>query len=224
MKSFHGVALAALLISVVGSLLVGCGSRPPAQWISLPLPPEGVSKPDQLAQAAGLPSDLPPMLVVRRVNLPQYLQSSNVRYREQASVLAEWPDVRWADRLEVGVTEHLMMRLRRNLPGWTVCDRHCPVDDGGAVLLQLDLAPLDYIRSERILRAEARWSLTQRARAKPTGEGDAPLASNRSAHGTRAFGLTVLADNAQGQAAAMGVLLDQLAVDLAREAVAWNGP
>ena len=205
-------------------LLAACGSSPPTQWLSLPMP-----MPMQPPVAPGVdaarlhqPYEVPPVLAVRRINIPEYLQSPSVRYRQSESVLGEWPDVRWADRLEVGLTDHLVMRLRRLLPGWTVCERQCP-PEGSAMALQLDLAPLDYIRQARTLRAEARWTLVQRDRsAIPTPTGQLP--PTRTLRGMRAFDLAVDADGASGQAHAVGKMLDLLAEDLAREALGWSGP
>jgi uncharacterized lipoprotein YmbA len=213
----------ALALSAVVMLLSGCGTSAPTKWLSLPLPasaPASASGP--VAGAAALPSDTQPVLVMRRINVPEYMQSASVRYREQASVLMEWPDVRWADRLEVGMTEHLLMRLRTHLPGWTVCERQCPVDSA-AITLQVDVAPLDYVRSERALKAEARWTLTQRMRGD-AAEKATTLGTNRSTQGLRSFNLAAVSDDASGQALAIGELLDLLARDLAREAVGWNGP
>lgn len=220
-------------------MLAACGSKPPRQWIALPLPaaePPASTSPTASMPGQGLAYDVTPVLVVRRLNVPEYMQTSSVRYRQSDSVLAEWPDVRWADRLEVGMTEHLVMRLRSRLPGWVVCDRQCPMA-ASAITLTVDLSPMDYVRSARELRTEARWTFVQRAHtpaveARPgmlpgqraSAPPQEPLAANRSAHGLRTFRIQAGSDDAQGQAAATGGLLDALAGDLAREASAWSGP
>ena len=138
------------------------------------------------------------------------------------------------------MTEHLVMRLRGRLPGWIVCDRQCPMA-ASAITLTVDLSPMDYVRAARELRTEARWTFAQRARApavdtradarpaaspnaRPQALPEEPPASNRTAHGLRTFRIPSTSDDAKGQAMATGGLLDALAGDLAREALAWSGP
>ncbi|MFT3859031.1 MAG: ABC-type transport auxiliary lipoprotein family protein [Aquabacterium sp.] len=192
----------------MATLLAACGSKPPMRWVALPLPATP-------AHAASESSAASPVLIVRRLHVPEYLQSASVRYRERDSVMAEWPDVRWADRIEVGLTEHLQMRLRQRLPGWTVCDRQCPAD-AAALTLNIDIAPLDYIRPARTLQAQARWQLSWRDRASATPPDERPMPmplpmTHRSQQAMQTYALPVTRDDAEGQAEAMGRLLDELA-------------
>jgi len=182
-------------------LLSACASAPPPRWLSLPLPP------DLAAPAvAPLHANLP-VLVVRRIGLPEYLQTNKVRYRLSGSVLGEWPGLLWAERLETGMTDHMIMRLRTALPGWTVCDRLCPPGMPKATL-GLDLVPLDYLRDVGQLHANAHWDIALRN----TGGGTA----NSTLSGAQAYALPVQADGGEGQAAAIGQLLDLLSEDIAK--------
>jgi uncharacterized lipoprotein YmbA len=213
----------ALMLSVAG-----CGSKPPTHWLALPLPRDVAPAASADSVAAQAPADSLEsrrVLVVRRVNVPEYLQTNSVRFRQSDSLLAEWPDVLWADRLEVGLTEHLVMRLRKQLPQWTVCERQCPPLASG-ITLHLEFAPFDYVRPARELRAEARWQLSQRDKGAGQSDKAAPasMQTHRISEGMKGFALRVDSDSAAGQVAAMGALLDELATDLAKAAQGWQGP
>jgi len=188
MNTRQFLACAALLV------LAGCGTAPPARLLSLPLP-------QPVVLDAAVRSLAPGVLVVRRVSIPEYLQANAVRFRAGNSLLSEWPGTAWADRLEVGLTDHLLMRLRLHLPGWTVCDRACP-PHAKAKVLTVDLAPLDHVRATHELKAGMHWQLGQRG-----AEG--------RAH-TKAVVMPVATDSPEGQAEALGQVLDLLAQDVAQ--------
>jgi len=187
MKPCRSARLSVLaLLTVLG----GCATAPATHWLSLPLPLGGTTQ--VVGQAA-----VTQVLVVRRVGIPEYLQTDKVRYRYADSLLGEWPHTAWAERLEAGLTHHLVMRLRLALPGWIVCERSCPAQ-ASSIVLNLDFAPLDYVRTAGQLQANAHWLLIGRGRQGST-EVKAP----------------VLPDNAQGQAAALGQVLNHVAGDIA---------
>lgn len=176
------------------ALLTACASpAPPRVLLTLPS-----------AVAIGAPAAAPvpdsaPLLVVRRVNLPEYLVSRRVRYRADPSTLAEWPGTYWAERIEIGVSREFVSALEQQLPGWALCTAHC-ADGHAALVLQLDLVPMDYVRSARELRARARITLSS--------PGPSPRVLQ-----TRELPYTVaaVADSAQGQAQAMTELIRQVA-------------
>jgi uncharacterized lipoprotein YmbA len=217
----------ALVHALLTATLVGlsaCTSTPPPRLLSLPLPQAG-SRPTMLA---ALPSAQDAadkgVLTVRRINLPEYLQSDKVRYRAADSVLGEWPGVVWAERLDASMTEQLVLRLRQALPGWTVCERACPAAQV-SMSLMVDLLPLDYIRADSDMQATARWQLVPRQLRTRAGDaaGSAHAASAPDASGTamrsgeRALKLPVLPDSAEGQAAALARVLDAVAQDVAAD-------
>jgi uncharacterized lipoprotein YmbA len=190
-----------LALTLTSALLLGgcAGNGPPPVLLTLPAGPAvSTAAPPTPAVARGT-------LVVRRVAIPEYLQTRRVRYRADASTLQEWPQVSWAERLEVGVTRELAAALRRALPDWTICEGSCP--DGQAQLsLQLDLRPLDLVRAEAALHASARWSLSQTSAAALSvpEQFDARI--------------PVKADSPQGHAEAISAFLQALATKVAKRA------
>jgi uncharacterized lipoprotein YmbA len=179
--------------------LAGCASPSPArQWLSLPLP-----KPLPLASHvhAATPPAATRVLVVRRVGIPEYLQTDKVRYRQADTLLAPWPHTVWAEPLALGLTDHLVMRLRLALPGWTVCERSCPAL-ATSTTLNVDFAPLDHVRAEGVLRAQAHWLLSDKG-------------ANANTPGTTTDTVAVHPDSPEGQAMALAQVLDHLAGDIA---------
>ena len=90
--------------------LVGCASAPQERrWLSLPLdaPPSAAAPTSAPVSsvAAASAARATPQIRLQRVQIPEYLQSNRVRFRDSAATLAEWPGVRWAERLEIGLTE-----------------------------------------------------------------------------------------------------------------------
>ena len=139
----------ALLAGVLGA----CASSSPAP-VLLTLPPAvaAVAVPPAAAASA-------PLLAVRRVNIPEYLVARRVRYRADASTLAEWPNTYWAERVEIGISREFVSALRQQLPGWALCDTNCG-DQPPALSLQVDLVPMDYLRASQKLQARARITLS----------------------------------------------------------------
>ncbi|MCM5679216.1 PqiC family protein [Schlegelella sp. S2-27] len=146
-------ALQTVAAGLLAVTLAGCANKtPPAVLLTLP-----AAAPASPAPAAGTSAKV---LVVRRTEIPEYLQTRHVRYRAQSSTLEAWPGVLWAERLEVGVTRELAAALRDALPGWTICEASC-AEAQPEISLSLHLRPLDFSRSRRELEAEARWSVSQ---------------------------------------------------------------
>jgi uncharacterized lipoprotein YmbA len=197
MKAAHRMTRPWLLALVSTHGLLGCSSTPATRWLSLPLPAAGAA----VVQAAG-PTSAAQVLIVRRVGIPEYLQTDRVRFRQAGSMLGEWPHTAWAERLELGLTDQLVMRLRLALPSWTVCERACPSQAAQAaqapIVLNVDFAPLDYVRATGRLQAGAHWLLGSQGR-----------------QGHTVVAVAVQPDSAEGQAAALAQVLDQLASDLA---------
>jgi uncharacterized lipoprotein YmbA len=102
------------------------------------------------------------VLAVRRVHIPEYLVARRVRYRADASTLAEWPNTYWAERIEIGVSREFVSALRQQLPGWSLCDTNCG-DQIPTLALEVELVPLDYLRASQKLQARARITLSSGA-------------------------------------------------------------
>lgn len=195
-----GPIVAGLVAVGLLALLTACASRQPIAFVTLPS--SAVPAAAAAASAAALvpaPAvDAAHVLVVRRVGLPEYLDVNAVRYRADDSTLAEWPNTAWAERPAVALTRELAARLRVALPGWTVCDGTCPGGRSGWVV-QVEWAPLDYLRARHALQAELRFTLT------PPGAGVAPRAA------TQRVSLPVSPDTATGQVQALAAVVDDAA-------------
>jgi uncharacterized lipoprotein YmbA len=177
---------------LTAAALAACASSTPAP-VLLTLPPAPAPA---IGPTASAPS---PVLAVRRLNLPEYLVARRVRFRADASTLAEWPNTYWAERIEIGMSREFVTALRRQLPGWTLCDGQCG-DQTPAFSLQIDFAPLDFVRATQKLQARARMTVS---------DGGAPPRVLRTAEAD--FDIAAGADTAQAQAQAMAELVRQAA-------------
>ncbi len=99
------------------------------------------------------------LIVVRRVQIPEYLQSVHVRFRDSAQSLSEWPAARWAERPEVSLTRHLTQTLNTVLPAGSACDTNC-VGAPSALSLNVSYQALDAVREAHRLDAQISWWLT----------------------------------------------------------------
>jgi uncharacterized lipoprotein YmbA len=103
--------------ATVGALLIlcGCGSYPLAKIYVLgdPGPPTaGVEGPGGL-----------PVIELRKVEVPDELDSTDIVRRVGANQLVPSPTGRWGERLSVGITQDLLADLSRRLPGVTIQSR-----------------------------------------------------------------------------------------------------
>ncbi len=179
---------------LAAGLLAACASPSPAP-VLLTLPPAAAP----LASAAPGNAAASPLLAVRRVNIPEYLVSRRVRYRADASTLAEWPNTFWAERIEIGVSREFVSALRQQLPGWALCDTNCG-DAVPALSLQVDLLPMDFVRSAGRLQARARIVLST---------GSVPPRELKTQE--LSYDLPAGGDTAQAHAQAISQLLRQVA-------------
>jgi uncharacterized lipoprotein YmbA len=180
---------------LIAGLLAACASPSPAP-VLLTLPPAAAP----LASAAPASA---PLLAVRRVNIPEYLVARRVRYRADASTLAEWPNTFWAERIEIGVSREFVSALRQQLPGWSLCDATCG-DAVPALSLQVDLVPMDYVRSAGRLKARARIVLSS---------GNVPARELKTLE--TSYDLPTGGDTAQAHAQAISALIGQVAQAIA---------
>jgi uncharacterized lipoprotein YmbA len=188
----------ALLIGVVAALLAGCAATVPAPTL-LTLPPAALAQPMMTAATSPAAAASMPLLAVRRVGIPEYIVARRVRFRADASTLAEWPNTFWGERIEIGVSREFVTALRQQLPGWAMCDTNCS-DQTATLDLQVELSPLDYVRSSQKLEARARITVM--------GGGALPKVLQSQELG---YEIAANADTAQGQAQAMASLIAQVA-------------
>lgn len=191
--------LAPLASIGLAALLAACASPSPAP-VLLTLPPVLMPAPTNAVPAAPAAA---PLLAVRRVAIPEYLVARRVRYRADAATLAEWPNTYWAERIEIGVSREFVSALRQQLPGWSMCDANCG-DQVPALTLQVNLVPMDYLRSAQTLQARARITLS----------GTGPSAKVLD---TRELSIDIPAnaDTAQGHAQAIATLIAKVASETA---------
>lgn len=181
---------------IAGWALAGCAFGPAPVLVTVP-PINAHAAYPATADAA------PGVLLVRRLEVPEYLLVQRVRYRSDDSTLAEWPNTHWAERIEVGVAREFNNALRRHLPGWQVCETHCG-DRSPAVSLQVTLTRMDYARSERRLYAGVRlsvWSTGRPARLLRTEEHAYVLEGDADTPQSHARTLSAFLDRAAGDAA-----------------------
>lgn len=183
----------------LAALLAACASPSPPP-VLLTLPP--VRMPAAGNAAPGAPAAAP-LLAVRRVNIPEYLVARRVRYRADVATLAEWPNTYWAERIEIGVSREFVSALRQQLPGWSMCDTNCG-DQVPALVLQVDLLPMDYLRSTQTLEAQARITL-----------GGAGVPAKVLDTKTLKVDIAATADTAQGHAQAIATLIGNVAAETA---------
>lgn len=178
-------------------LLAACASPPPP--VLLTLPPT-VSAP--AAANAAAPATVR-VLAMSRPEIPEYMAARRVRYRAETSTLGEWPDVFWAERIEIGVGREFTAALRERLPGWRLCEANCS-EQSPAASLQVVLTRMDYVRSERRLKASGRialWSSERVPRLLYSVEFNHEIAGD--------------ADTPQSQARTLTELLQRVAADAA---------
>lgn len=193
-------------------LLAGCASQQPRPTL-LTVP--STARPAAGASASAItpvPRQAGTVLAVRRLGLPEYIQSRRVRYRADASTLAEWPNTFWAERIEVGLGREFQAALRQALPGWQLCDDDC-AERGATYAVQVDLAPMDFVRNRLMLQAHARIvvsSLTTASGKPAAAATPRPLLTLE-----RNFELAASADTPQAHAQTLSDLLDALAFAVA---------
>ncbi|RZT91429.1 PqiC family protein [Rivibacter subsaxonicus] len=179
------------------ALLLGACATPDPPPVLLTLPPTVplVAAPATTPARSAAEA---PLLAVRRVAIPEYLLVRRVRYRADASTLADWPHTFWAERIEVAVSREFVSALRPALPQWAVCEGNCPERPPQATL-QVEIVPMDYWRPQRVLRARARMTISTPGTTAPARSFETSLE------------LPAVTDSPQAQAEAISELLQRLA-------------
>lgn len=212
-----------VLVAASAAAVSGCISTSSVSTTLLALPPVASRPP---ADAASSATPRPPLrvLVLRRVDIPEYLQARAVRYRLDETRLETWPQTAWAERLEVSMTRAIVDNLRQRLRGWAVCEGSC-ANLKPDLAVTVDFGALDYYVQGPRLDARARWVLRttdEPVRLTP-GRWQAPAdLTVRSGVGgqAEAFGAA-----AQGVAAAIAGQLDQAVLPpAANQPIAGTAP
>lgn len=206
----RGAKLGAWAIAVgLAATLAGCASAPPERsWLSLPVESGTVSASTAASAPATGTTPAPrgtPQLRLLRVQIPEYLQSNRVRYRDSAATLAEWRGVRWAERVEIGLTRHLGAQLNGLMGAGAVCEDACHVTPSTGHL-QVSFVALDFDRPQARVHAQVNWALTP-----------APGSASAPRQGQVRCTEAVQEDSPAGQAAAMARVNAAVARELAQQ-------
>jgi uncharacterized lipoprotein YmbA len=194
MNAMKRWAMSAVCAAAMG--LAGCASTPAPVLLTLPPAATGIAP--RAATAAA-----PRVLVVRRLDIPEYLQVRRVRYRADDSTLAEWPDTYWAERIEIGMSREFNAALQQRLPDWRLCEANC-AEQAPSLSLQVDITRLDYVRSERRLQARLRLALSNTERPPRLVRAE-----------ERSYAIEGDGDTPQSQARALSELMRRVADDAA---------
>lgn len=174
-----------------------CGCAAPTPQVTL------LTLPPRLDTPAPAPLDPARVLQLGRLDIPEYLSARSARYRADDSSLTAWPSTVWAERLEISLTRDLAAALRLQLPGWQVCEAHCPAPPSHR--LSVNLPVLEHVRSRAELQAQATWSWQRADRSAPATAGQ------------RSTLVRGLADTPQAGAGAMARWMDTLAGAIAAQ-------
>jgi len=196
------------------ALVAGCASRAPDPLL-VALPPIEAARLAAPGASATAPSaasstEQAPVLLVRRVSVPEYMASRRIRYWTDASTLAEWPDAYWAERLEIGITREYAAALRAALPGWTVCEGTCP-DRAPTLTVTARFLRLDMLRQQRMLHTTVQIEI-----AAPGG---ASGTTSRGLDSIQRLATPSDADTVQGHAKAISHVLSTLGTRTANHAL-----
>ena len=191
----------ATIATLTAALAAGCASDPVPAPILLTVPSAnpGAAAPNGADAAASAAGTNQPLLAVRRIAIPEYLVARRVRYRADPSTLAEWPNTFWAERIEIGVSREFVSALRSQLPGWSLCENNCG-DRTPTLALQVEMVPMDYLRSAQKLQARARVVVS-------SGGGNPRVLQTQE----WSYELPASADTAQAHAQAVAELIRQVA-------------
>jgi len=140
-------------VLAIGLVLAGCSSAgpPPATYVLGSSPP---------AIASTEPLTGRPVIELKRVLVPDYLDVSDIMVRQSANLVAPSPAGRWGERLSVGITRALALDLSRRLPGFVVATTSPGDSSKFQVLVDVeDFGP----RADGTVVLLARWRLVDAA-------------------------------------------------------------
>ncbi|SEH25923.1 PqiC family protein [Magnetospirillum fulvum] len=142
------------IAAVMGSLaLAGCGLHPPPRTFVIGDPPP--SNPARHSQTGFATIEL------KKVTVPDYLDSTDILRRIGPHELTPSPSGRWGERLSLGLTDALTAAVSRQLPNRMVTNH--PI---AAPLwrIAVDVERIDI--HDTICVLSARWSITGQENAK----------------------------------------------------------
>lgn len=161
-------------LGAAGLALTACSSGPPPVTYVLGTPARDGERVQPLTGR--------PVVEVKPVLVPDYLDTSDIQLRRDGNVVAPSTTGRWAERLSAGVTRAMATELARRLPGLVVATTVPAERPARQVLAEIQsFEP----RSEGVVVLVGRWRVLDGA-ARDTLAGESvslttPLASQRDA-------------------------------------------
>lgn len=208
--------------AMAAAMLAGCGSTPPAPtvWLAAPAVTATAAQTTAPLSADANARHDAPTVVVQRLRVPEYLQTTALRYRDGEHSFAEWPQARWAERVEVNLTRHLAQSLQAQRPAWRWCEAPCSQPGSGSV--QVAYQSLEIQRAAREVVAVVHWQISppglEAASGHPrSGSGQGPVQGPWQGLWQQRQPIT--GDTPQAQVAALAAINAALAQALAE---AWD--
>lgn len=100
-----------------------------------------------------------PMLVVRTVAMPEYLDRRSIIYRSSDSELKRFPEQVWAERLGESVTRWMALQLAADLPGYEVEAFGAASEKSPALALNMELQSFEPDAASGVLHLRGSWHL-----------------------------------------------------------------
>ena len=151
------------------TLLAGCSAGPPPRMILLS---NDVALPPATQQMQR------PVLVVRTVSMPEYLDRRAIIYRSSDAELKRFPDVVWAERPGESVTRWVALQLAAELPGYEVQAFTTDSEKSPALALNIELQSFEpdaMPETATVLRLRGDWHLSGIAMMDGRLAADAPM-------------------------------------------------
>jgi len=153
------------------ALLAGCSAGPPPRMILLS---NDVALPPATQQMQR------PVLVVRTVSMPEYLDRRAIIYRSADAELKRFPDVVWAERPGESVTRWVALQLAAELPGYEVQAFTTDSEKASALALNIELQSFEpdaMPGTATVLRLRGDWHLSGSTMMDGRLAADAPMGS-----------------------------------------------
>jgi uncharacterized lipoprotein YmbA len=174
-------------------VLVGCSSVPPPRLLLLT---------NDVVVPSAPPAAKRPLLLVRTVRLPEYMDRRAVFYQNGEAELKQVADTAWAERPEIAITRWLALQLAADLPDSEV--RAFSAEPAGSALETL------YVELDNF-EARALPGITPELRLR----GGWHLTGDRTANGRLNFDVTLRSFEPADISTAMETALRQAAQSIA---------
>jgi uncharacterized lipoprotein YmbA len=151
--------------------MTACSSGPPLRTFVLTPP----LAPTALSPTTASPTE---RIVIRRVLVPDYLDTTDILIRHGAYALDSSRTGRWGERLSLGITHALSADLMQKLPAYRIELGQSETPD--SLRLQLEVDSFDVYPDGHCVLA-ANWTIVQKSGIKPPAFGRGVFATPASA-------------------------------------------